>query len=385
MPGSETGQDPALRAIAPLAARQHGVFTTDQALAAGATPWWLTRRARRGYIVRVAPQVWVISGTPQTPRQKLLIHVFAGGPQAMASGASSLGLWCPDDVPLPAVPEITIPRGRSYRLGGTVVWHRDDLHLAGPTIIDGIPATGIPRSLLDASEHRTAEQIVSLIDACRRRHGTSPAALLDAVETHAGKGRRGVRVLREALVLAHPDIADSHFEWVVSRDLEAMGLPRPRLHHVVRIPGEDPIELDLDWPGVLLDVELDGRHHLTRSQTQARDRQRDRLLQSIGYQVIRYLWRDYLTDRAGMLAEIAAFYERNRSRAFLSRRVAVAATQRDEKPRLGGRVPGGRVPRGPPRGPLYRPRRASRPTVRPGREPTDLIARSTPGMNEVRS
>ncbi len=100
------------------------------------------------------------------------------------------------------------------------------------------------------------------------------------------------------------------------RDLAAAGVPTPRLHHVVRLPGEDPIELDLDWPGLSLDVELDGGDHIDRRTKARRDRWRDRLLQAEGWLVPRYTWDDYVADPAAMIAEIGAFV---RSRAGMLR------------------------------------------------------------------
>lgn len=101
-------------------------------------------------------------------------------------------------------------------------------------------------------------------------------------------------------------VTDSDFERYVLRDLRRAGICEPVVHHVVRLPGEQPIELDLYWDDAHLDVELDGRDHTARSRTGRRDRQRDRLLQAAGYRVFRYTWDDYVTDVDGMIAQISA-------------------------------------------------------------------------------
>lgn len=127
------------------------------------------------------------------------------------------------------------------------------------------------------------------------------------LEQHRRKGRPGVASFQAALLALRAEVADSEFERLVVRDLVAAGLPDPRLHHVVHLPGRTPIELDIDWAGLLVDVELDGRDHADRVRTMRRDRARDRALQAIGYVVARYTWDDYVTDRAGMISEIADF------------------------------------------------------------------------------
>ena len=109
------------------------------------------------------------------------------------------------------------------------------------------------------------------------------------------------------------EVPDSEFERLVLRDLDRAGTPEPTLHHVVRFAGEDPIELDLAWPDRKIDLELDGRDHLTRMKTARRDRQRDRILGRHDWTVPRFTWLDYLEDPVAMVDEIVDLIE---SRSF---------------------------------------------------------------------
>lgn len=297
-----------LDAISSLARDQHGAIRYDQARERGASSSWLTRKVQAGLLERRAPRVYVLAGAPVTRRQELVVQVLAAGDGALATADSALGLWC-DELPLPAEPDIVVPRSCGYRASGVRVRRSTDLELAKPTTIDGIPTVGIVRALLDASRGRRVDQVVSLVDACRRQRPIAMGALLEGVRTHGRRGRPGIDVFRQAVVGLGREVPDSDFERFVITDLVAAGVPRPRLHHLVRLPGEDPIELDLDWPGVLLDVELDGRDHIERRRAARRDRQRDRLLQAAGYVVARYTWDDYVGDRDGMIAEIGRFLE----------------------------------------------------------------------------
>lgn len=300
-----------LSAIMTLALDQHGAFSTAQAEALGVHRSWLVRQCQRGTIVRRAHGVYVLAGARPTARQDLMVHLLAAGTGALATGDSALALWCAELV-MPRQPVIAVPRSSGYRTGDAVVRRSCDLDRANPGIVDGIPTVGVARALLDASIGRAPDDVLSRIDACRRHRPLAVGALLEVLESHGRRGRPGVAAFRQALRALRREVTDSEFERLVLRDLVAAGLPLPRLHHVVRLPDEDPIELDLDWPDVLLDVELDGADHRDRARRMARDRKRDRLLQAAGYVVARYTWDDYVADRASMIVEIAAFLDRAR-------------------------------------------------------------------------
>ena len=103
--------------------------------------------------------------------------------------------------------------------------------------------------------------------------GTVPSpigALLEVLDTHAQRGRPGLRPSGLRLRGLRREVTDSEFERLVLRDLAAAGVRPPRPPPSRAPAREDPIELDLDWPGVLLDVELDGADHRERAQRMAR-------------------------------------------------------------------------------------------------------------------
>jgi very-short-patch-repair endonuclease len=289
--------------IAALAWKQHGAFSVEQAQPRGVTRTWLGNHRRTGLLERRAPGVYVLAASPRTARQSLMVEVLAAGRSALATADSALALWCPE-LTFPHKPVLAVPPSCGRRTKDAVLRRSADLQLANPGVVDGIPTVGVARALLDASVGRSPDEVLTLIDACRRHSSLSIGALIDVLDQHARPGRSGISTFRSALQRLRRQVTDSEFERLVLRDLRAAGLPDPRLHHVVRLAGQDPIELDLDWPGLLLDLELDGADHKERARRMARDRKRDRLLQGAGYLVARYTWDDYVADRAGMLAEI---------------------------------------------------------------------------------
>lgn len=295
-----------LDVVVDIAWGQHGALSTSQAEARGVARSTLSRASAGGSLVRKAPGVYALAGAPRTARQDAMVHVLAAGAGALAGGDTALALWCPE-LAFPRRPVIVVPRTCGYRSDVADIRRSRDLDFAKPGVVDGIPVTGLARSLLDAAAGRSADEVLARIDACRRHTSLAPGALVEVLEQHRRRGRPGVGSFRSALLALRREVSDSEFERLVVRDLVEAGLPAPRLHHVVRLPGHAPIELDIDWPDRLADIELDGRDHADRVRTMRRDRTRDRALQAAGYVVARYTWDDYVVDRAGMIAEIAGF------------------------------------------------------------------------------
>lgn len=292
-----------------LAWGQHGAFSVSQAEAHGVTRSWISRSCARGTIVRREPAVYVLAGTPDTARQRHMVQVLAAGDGSMVTADSALGLWC-DELELPRLPVVAVPRPCGYRTAAATIWRSSDLDRAKPTVLDGVPSVGVARALLDASVGRSPDAVHRMIESCRRQLPLSPNALVECLRGHARPGRPGIVVFRQALGAMRSVVTDSEFERMVLRDLDAAHVPAPEVHHVVRLPGEDPIEMDAAWPAAKVDLELDGADHIDRKAKARRDRERDRLLQRAGWVVPRYTWDDYIADPDGLVAYVADLVER---------------------------------------------------------------------------
>src|SRR4051812_28102767 len=80
-------------AIARLAATQHGVLTTTQALATGMSHDAIGKRIKRGRWERVARGVHRIAGAPGTWEQRLMIGVLAARSGGAVARRSAAALW----------------------------------------------------------------------------------------------------------------------------------------------------------------------------------------------------------------------------------------------------------------------------------------------------
>lgn len=299
--------------VAEIAWRQHGAFTTAQAFDVGVSASWLSRAFADGSLRRPRRGVYVLAAAPRTWRQDLVVEVLAAGRGALATGESGLALWCPE-LTAPRLPVVAVSDSSGRRASSSRRLLRlGDLDLANGGVVDGVPVVSVARALLDASIGIDPDGVVVRINACQRHLPMSFGALVDVLHTHARRGRKGVGSFRRALGLMTREVPDSEFERLVLRDLTRAGVRPPELHHLVRPEDEDPVELDLAWPDVRLDLELDGRDHLARMKTARRDRQRDRILLRMDWGVMRFVWDDYLESPDALVDEVIRIIEQRTS------------------------------------------------------------------------
>jgi very-short-patch-repair endonuclease len=281
------------RAIAAVAARQYGVVSIARLRALGATDDEIESRIRSGYLIALHRGVYAVGHTAVTHRGRELAAVFACGPEAVLSHRSAAGLW--GLLPSPKLIEVTRPRSGHPR-AGFVVHRTRRLHEDDRTVVDGIPVTGIARTIVDMSDMLGDRRLAELV------HESEVQRLLDlrAIEAAQARvpGRAGRHRLRRVLAAyaEQPRFARREAERLFFELCHDYGLPLPQTG--VALAG---YEIDFLWSDLGIAVEVDGRAaHGTRRAFQA-DRTRDRLLAAHGIQVIRVPWED-LTQRPAAFA-----------------------------------------------------------------------------------
>lgn len=297
--------------LARVASRRHGLITLADVRDAGGDRNLAHRRVARGLWVRLHPGVYRVAAAPETPVGRLCAAVLAGGPGAVASHRSAAWLWGLTEAPPPL--EVTVPRGRRYRPRGVVTHESTDLHLAAPTVIAGVPVTGLTRTLVDLGAVTGRAAVTDALDAARRLHGTGWEDLWHTVTIHSRRGRPGVGTARRILTDLGGELAltGSRFERLVERLLVASGLTPPVLQHPVRV-GWRRYLLDLAWPPERVAVELDGAHHRSERAFQG-DRVRQNRLELAGWTILRYTWRQYRDEPHRLVSEVAAALDAARS------------------------------------------------------------------------
>jgi very-short-patch-repair endonuclease len=263
-------------AIGRIAARQHGVVSLRQLNDCEVDPSGVKRRVAAGRLHRIHRGVYAVGHTALSNEGTWMAAVLACGERAVLSHRGAARLWGI----LPARGrgqsgsargwvDVTVPDngGRARRRGIRV--HRSiTLSPAHCTIRTGIPVTTPSRTLADLRPVLSSTKFAS--------------------------------ALREAEFLKLPigdwtdaDRARTELEAVFLSLCRRHRLPQPEVNvHI------DRYEVDFLWRDECLVVEVDGwESHRTRSAFE-KDRVRDARLKVLGYEVVRFTWRQVENDSA---------------------------------------------------------------------------------------
>jgi very-short-patch-repair endonuclease len=288
------------RAIAELAERQHGVVGRRQLGVLGIGKGAIEGRLMRGQLHRVQRGVYAVGHKLVTQEGRWMAAVISAGSDAVLSHRSAGELW--QVLPGSRGP-IELTRPTVFRSRPGIRGHSSSLPPDEVTVVDRIPVTSIARTLLDLAPILSRHQLERAFNEgeVQRIHGRlSVPDLLDRYPR-----RRGSAVLRAILA------EEGSIRGITRRQLEerfavvlsTTGLPRPRLNADLAVRGRF-FQVDCLWSEQRLIVELDGRAvHGTRRAFE-KDRERDRLLQSEGWRVVRITWRQLKDDEPAVIADL---------------------------------------------------------------------------------
>ncbi len=169
--------------------------------------------------------------------------------------------------------------------------------------MDGIPVTSAPRTVLDIASMSSERQLVKALNELEVRGVTDELSIPDLLKRYPR--RRGSAKLRSIFgdEAAARGVTREELEERFATILGGTDLPRPRFNADVSVRGRF-FEADCLWMKERVIVELDGRAvHGTRRAFE-KDRERDRLLQSDGWRVIRITWRQLRDDAPAVIADL---------------------------------------------------------------------------------
>ena len=270
------------------AAEHHGIFTAAAWYAAGLSSIQLTREVRRGSVERVHPTAYRVLGAPPTWRSSVMAAVASAGAFALASHRTAPALWQLAGS-TGRIIEISTPRHDRVRRRGVRVHESVDLPATDYWVIDGIPVTGINRTLLDSARYLPAQLVGDFVDDAVRRDLTSYMELARWLAVTARRGVRGVRRLRQVLAERPGGTVPpgSTFESRMLDLVRDFVLPTPERQVPVRT-SEGTFHIDFGWPSAKVGVEADGTEHHTLTSQHEYDLRRQNLIQLEGWFLLRY-------------------------------------------------------------------------------------------------
>jgi hypothetical protein len=288
------------RALAALAARQHGVVSIAQLRALGLSGAGVARRVAAGRLHPVHRGVYAVGHTALGAGGRRLAAVLACGPRAALSHRSAGAAWGLRPTARARIEVSTAQRGRRGPTG--IDLHRvRDLPDEDVTVLDAVPVTTVARTLVDLAAVLPGDGLARAV------HEAEVLRLLDVAEVQAvlarSAGRRGTGRLRALLAEPAPGPVRSVLEERFLALCRRGGVPVPRTN--VWLPVDSGLlQVDAFFAAAGVVVELDGAAaHRTRRAFHA-DRRRDAALAAQGLVVVRLTWERVTREPHAVLAEL---------------------------------------------------------------------------------
>jgi very-short-patch-repair endonuclease len=222
---------------------------------------------------------------PETQEQRAMAAVLDAGPGAVVSHQSAAALWGLAGFNLEKL-EVSRPReGGNRPTTLAELHHPRSLPLHHCTRRHQLPVTTLVRTVFDLAGSEYPARAEGALHSALRA-GLRWATVREHLDEVAGKGRPGIRLMRE-LLAAHGDrpVLGSGLEARFLRVLRDVGLPEPRRQ--VDVGADSWIgRVDFLYEDVRLVIEVNGGWAHTSSMDVERDHHRTARLVAAGYTVL---------------------------------------------------------------------------------------------------
>jgi very-short-patch-repair endonuclease len=287
------------RAIAHIAAAQHGVIALLQLLALGLSASAVRSRVASGRFHRVHAGVFAVGHAPLTRGGHYMAAVLACGDDAALSCREGAA-WRRLRPSQRSNVDVISPRRAGRARPGI------DAHTSGTLLprdieeVDGIRCTSVARTLLDLAAVLPRRSIERAFDEAEVLRVLDANAIEDVL-ARAGN-HRGAGVLRAVLVNHAPASTRTRndLEEAFLAICRAAGLPQPEVNAWIALEPTG-YEADFLWRGQGLLAETDGGSTHTTRHAFVHDRLRDQRLMLAGWRVVRFPWQQVF-DEPGSVA-----------------------------------------------------------------------------------
>ena len=293
-----------------LALGQQGVLARRQAKDAGHNDDSIERRLSSGVWRAVLPGVFALRSSPSSYLQELSAACLWAGPGSMVAGRAAAFLFALRSFG-PGTVEICCPRRLNPPPG--VVLHRLSPYLdLESTVISGLPATSIEKTIFDLIAIVGKKRAALALDEALRLRLTTLERFAEFVERIARQGRNGVRKARELIAERDPryEKIRGPSEIDALRLFDGVLLPVAEVDHEIWYQGRLVARCDFAYPDDKFDIEIDGDSVHTGKVDRDRDNKRDRLLERLGWTVIRFSWQEVRDRPHVVISDIKGVLDR---------------------------------------------------------------------------
>jgi very-short-patch-repair endonuclease len=276
-----------------LVARQAGVVSLAQAIAAGMSPDTVQRRVREGRWTRLHPRNYLVGGHRPTPEARIRAAWLWAGPDSVITGPAA-AYWHRILDHATAIIDVTVPAHTKPR--PQPGWPRRDLYASD--ITESTDARGIR---VAAPPFATLETAIALpdgsafLDRALQRHVPFPAVYRSFCRNI---GRTGSSAAGRLLIAA-ADRADSAAERLLIRLLREAGIEGWVLGHPL-----GPYKIDLAFPAQRVAIEVDGWAWHVDPNRFRNDRRKGNYITRLGWDLLRFTWHGLHEQPTESIAEI---------------------------------------------------------------------------------
>lgn len=292
-------EPPLERRLAELARAQHGVANLTQLRELGLSARAVQNRAATGRIHRVHRGVYALGHGPLTQRGRWMAAALSfGGLRGVSHRSAGAVL----DLGADRGPVDVVVHAHGVRARPGITAHASlTLETRDLTVVDGIPCTTVPRTLLDLAEVTPSDrELTRLVERAEELRVFDLAAVTHVLER--ASGRRGAGRLRAAVeAAAEPALTASELEERFLSLCRDAGLPRPEVNAWLALEDRH-VKVDFLWRAKRLVVETDGYAYHRGLPAFERDHRRHGELELAGWRVRRFTWRQ-VTREPGWVAE----------------------------------------------------------------------------------
>lgn len=275
-----------------LVARQAGVVSLAQAVAAGMSPATVHRRVRQGRWSRLHPGVLLVGGHRRSDEARVRAVWLWGGPYGVITGPAA-AFWHGMLDRVPAVVDLTVPAASSPRPLRGVRLRRRDLFTSDVQERDGIRVAAPPFAALETAVALADGS--TFLDRALQRHVRFPAVYRAYCRN---MGRSGSSAAGRLLVVA-ADRAASAAERLLVRLLRDAGIDARVLGYRL-----GPYEIDLAFPAQRVAIEVDGWAWHVDPERFRNDRRKGNYTTRCGWDLLRFTWHGLHTRPHEAIAEI---------------------------------------------------------------------------------
>jgi hypothetical protein len=266
--------------------RMDDVFRGSEALREGK----LSRYQLQTGFGAIYPDVYLARHTAPTLRIRSAAAWLWSGRRGVLGGLAAAALhgaeWIDDDHPIEL-----IWRNQHAPAGILTSNHRlDDDEV---TYVAGLPVITPARTAFDLARRPPIGQAVARLDALKRATPFSAEDVQLLAKRHSRA--RGLRQLRAALPLVDAGAASPKETWLRLLLIDA-GLPAPETQIPVVVQNRTVALIDMGWERFKVAAEYDGDQHRTSRSQYVWDRRRLKMLEGLGWIVIRVIGEDRPDD-----------------------------------------------------------------------------------------